>query len=329
MKRFLRRAWDQFKRQGKLGKTIIVLVIATLPVCCCGGLASLVSPPSTPTPKAAAPEPTATFTPPPTDTPTSTLTPTSTPAATRTSEPTATPTPTLVPPTPEPPTATPTPTPMVEIAVVVEVIDGDTIEVEINGRRYKVRYIGIDAPETVHPQRPVEWMGPEAAAANRQLVGGKTVYLEKDVSETDKYGRLLRYVWVGDTMVNAELVRLGFAQVSTYPPDIKYVDLFLKLQQEARQAERGLWGPTPTPTALPPTPTLTPTITPVLPTPTPPPATPPPVAVCDCSGNIYNCSDFATHAEAQACYEYCKSLGRGDIHRLDRDKDGLACESLP
>jgi micrococcal nuclease len=205
------------------------------------------------------------------------------------------------------------PTPAVPVsemqqAQVVRVIDGDTIEVSIGSKTYKVRYIGIDTPETKHPEKPVEWMGKEAAAKNEELVGGKVVGLEKDVSETDKYGRLLRYVWVGDLMVNAELVRLGYAQVSTYPPDVKYTDLFSQLQREAREAGRGLWGPTPTP---------------------PPLTQPSPTAACDCSGNIYNCSDFGTHAEAQACYEYCKSLGHGDIHWLDGDNDGIACESLP
>jgi len=198
----------------------------------------------------------------------------------------------------------------------VGVIDGDTIEVSIGEELYKVRYIGIDAPETKHPEKPVEWMGAEAAAKNEELVGGKIVRLEKDISETDQYGRLLRYVWAGDLMVNAELVRLGFAQVSTYPPDVRYQDLFQEMQQEAMEAERGLWRPTPTPL-------LALTATPL------PPTQPPPAAVCDCSGNIYNCPDFSTHAEAQACYEYCKSLGRGDVHRLDGDKDGIACESLP
>ena len=193
-------------------------------------------------------------------------------------------------------------------AQVVRVIDGDTIEVFIGGKTYKVRYIGIDTPETKDPQKGVEWMGPEAAAKNEELVGGKVVGLEKDVSETDRYGRLLRYVWVGNLMVNAELVRLGYAQVSTYPPDVKYADLFLQLQREAREAGRGLWGLT----LMPPSPTQS-----------------SPTTVCDCSGNIYNCSDFSTQAEAQACYEYCKSSGRGDIHRLDGDNDGIACESLP
>lgn len=138
-----------------------------------------------------------------------------------------------------------------EIAQVVEVIDGDTIDVLMRGVRYRIRYIGIDTPETKDPGRLVEPFGPEASAKNAELVGGKTVRLEKDVSETDRYGRLLRYVWVGDLMVNAELVRLGYALVSTYPPDVKYQDLFLRLQQEAREAGRGMWAeetaPTPSP----------------------------------------------------------------------------------
>jgi micrococcal nuclease len=158
------------------------------------------------------------------------------------------------------PTATPTPSGVT--AEVVRVIDGDTIEVAIDGQLYKVRYIGIDTPETVHPSKPVEWMGLEASAKNRELVENKVVQLEKDVSETDQYGRLLRYVWIGDLMVNAELVRLGYAQVSTYPPDVKYQDLFLELQQEAREAGRGLWGAMPTPTPVP-TSTPAPTSPPV------------------------------------------------------------------
>ena len=126
-------------------------------------------------------------------------------------------------------------------ATVVRVIDGDTIKVDIDGYLYTVRYIGIDTPETVHPQKPVEYFGKEAAEKNRELVWRKTVRLEKDVSETDRYGRLLRYVWVGDVMVNAELARLGYAQVSTYPPDVKYQGLFLQLQREAIETGKGMW----------------------------------------------------------------------------------------
>ncbi|MDD5511133.1 MAG: thermonuclease family protein [Dehalococcoidales bacterium] len=121
-------------------------------------------------------------------------------------------------------------------AQVVRIIDGDTIEVNIYGSSYKVRYIGIDTPEVGQP------CSAEATAANRALVEGKTVHLEKDVSETDKYGRLLRYVYVGQTMVNAELVRQGYAHVYTYPPDVKYNEQFLDLEREAREEGRGCWG---------------------------------------------------------------------------------------
>jgi micrococcal nuclease len=138
-----------------------------------------------------------------------------------------------------------------EQAQAIRVVDGDTIEVSMAGTTYRVRYIGVDTPETVDPRRPVGCYGREASERNRQLVEGKTVELEKDVSETDKYDRLLRYVWVDGEMVNATLVREGYAMASTYPPDVKYQELFQSLQQEARDAGRGLWGPAciPTPVA--------------------------------------------------------------------------------
>jgi len=142
-------------------------------------------------------------------------------------------------PTPSP-SPTPTATPVIlgaQLAQVVQVIDGDTIEVRLNGRIYKVRYIGINCPGREQPGFQ------EATEANRRLVGGKTVYLVKDVSETDRYGRLLRYVYLADkTFVNLELVRQGFAQAVSYPPDIKYQELFQDAQREAMNANRGLWA---------------------------------------------------------------------------------------
>ena len=123
-----------------------------------------------------------------------------------------------------------------DTATVTQVIDGDTITI---GTGQRVRYIGIDTPE-VHPQQ--EAYGMEAWQANRQLVEGKKVRLEKDVSNTDKYGRLLRYVYVDDIMVNAELVRLGLAEAKTYPPDTKYQDILAQLEKEARQAGLGMWA---------------------------------------------------------------------------------------
>ncbi|MFC1931887.1 thermonuclease family protein [Chloroflexota bacterium] len=128
-------------------------------------------------------------------------------------------------------------------AKVVRVIDGDTIEVDIGGKPYKVRYIGIDTPEVGQPGAD------KATYFNAQLVSGKTVYLEKDVSETDRYGRLLRYVWLEEAMVNAIMVTNGYAQVSTYPPDVKYQQDFLELQRQAEESGLGLWAvPQPTPT---------------------------------------------------------------------------------
>jgi len=124
-------------------------------------------------------------------------------------------------------------------AEVVNIIDGDTIDVSIGGQTYRLRYIGLDAPERDEP-----W-GSEATAANAQLVAGQTVYLETDVSETDRYDRLLRYVYLADgTFVNAELVRLGWATAKAYPPDTKHQGLLAAREQEARQAQRGIWAAT-------------------------------------------------------------------------------------
>jgi len=138
-------------------------------------------------------------------------------------------------------------------ALVVRVVDGDTIDILIGGETLRLRYIGVDTPETVDPRRPVGCFGKEASARNRELVDGKTVGLEKDVSETDRYGRLLRYVWLEGRMVNAQLVEEGYATASTYPPDVRHADLFANLQAQARQAGRGLWGACATPGAPSPT----------------------------------------------------------------------------
>ena len=127
-------------------------------------------------------------------------------------------------------------------ASVLRVVDGDTIHVRLDGRVEKVRYIGMDTPEVQHPTRGEEPGGREASAANRRLVEGRTVRLELDVQERDRYGRLLAYVHVGALMVNAELVRLGYAQVLTIPPNVRHAELLLRLQREARDAGRGLWA---------------------------------------------------------------------------------------
>ena len=192
------------------------------------------------------------------------------------------------PPSPEPPSPTPSATesPVVEEespspeetgrvqARVVAVIDGDTIDVEIDGQVYTVRYLGIDCPEADCD------MGIIASDINRALVAGKWVELEKDISETDEYDRLLRYVYVGGVLVNAELIRLGYAHAVTLDPDLAHADEFLQLEQDARLDGRGMWGLEASPTPAQPTPEP-PTPTPVPPTPavTPPPVAPSEIAV--------------------------------------------------
>jgi micrococcal nuclease len=125
--------------------------------------------------------------------------------------------------------------PSADSAKVIEVTDGDTII--IAGGHY-VRYIGIDAPE-LYPEP--EAYGREAWLANRKLVEGRTVRLERDTSDTDRYGRQLRYVYVNDTFINAELVRRGLARAISYPPDTRYQEYLEELEAEAKSAGLGIW----------------------------------------------------------------------------------------
>jgi endonuclease YncB( thermonuclease family) len=140
-------------------------------------------------------------------------------------------------PSPHHPVTPAPPLPTGDLATVTWVIDGDTIEVELDGREVRVRYIGIDTPERDMP------FYEEATEANRQLVEGQSVLLVKDVSETDRFGRLLRYIYLQDgAFVNAQLVGDGYAQAVTFPPDVAFADHFRQLQEEARLAGRGLWA---------------------------------------------------------------------------------------
>jgi micrococcal nuclease len=125
---------------------------------------------------------------------------------------------------------------------VVRIVDGDTIVLEGG---MKLRYIGINAPESVDPRRAIQCFGKEASSRNTELVNGKMVRLEKDVSETDRYGRLLRYVYVGDTMINEQLVKDGYALASAYPPDIKHQPRLKAAEEEAKRNKKGLWSACP------------------------------------------------------------------------------------
>lgn len=143
-----------------------------------------------------------------------------------------------------------------EDATVVRVVDGDTIVVSVTGRtdgpgagsapfgeEQRVRLIGIDTPESVKPDSPVECFGREASSAAKALLEGQTVRLVRDVEEADQYDRLLRYVYLGDEMANARLVVNGYAKAYTYPPSVRHSELFVQLEREARENNRGLWSP--------------------------------------------------------------------------------------
>jgi micrococcal nuclease len=124
---------------------------------------------------------------------------------------------------------------------VTRVVDGDTIEVLLDGRREDVRYIGVDTPETVKPDTPVQCFGPQASAFNHALVEGREVRLVFGAERRDIYGRLLAYVYLGDRLVNATLVRRGLAQTLTIPPNDRLAARFERLQMRAARAGRGLW----------------------------------------------------------------------------------------
>lgn len=126
-------------------------------------------------------------------------------------------------------------------ARVVHVVDGDTVDVVVDGREESVRYIGIDTPES-NPDQPIECFGHEAEDENARLVGGETVTLEFGPERRDDYGRLLAYVRVGEMLVNAELVERGFARSLTISPNDARSSLFERLEAEAGRAGRGLWG---------------------------------------------------------------------------------------
>jgi len=181
-----------------------------------------------------------------------------------------------------------------ESASVTRIYDGDTVDVELDGQVYRLRYIGVDSPERDEP------FYEEAVDFNRNLVEDQTVVLVKDVSETDQYGRLLRYVYLPDgTFVNAALIRGGMARLVTFPPDVAHTDYFRELQDQARADGVGLWS------------------------------RPDRVGPCDCDHNLYDCRDFRSRDEAQTCFAYCLETTGRDVHNLDGGGDGYVCESLP
>lgn len=210
---------------------------------------------------------------------------------------------------------------------VVRVIDGDTFSIRLPHGIDTVRLIGIDTPETVHPSKPVECFGAEASSFARELLSGERVRLEFDESQgtRDKYGRLLAYAYLPDgTFVNYELIARGYAYEYTYELPYRYRETFREAERAARAQTRGLWAPGACTREH------------------DEPSRPNPAESAEsaaaldesdlarytCSRNTYDCADFRSRAEAQAIFLHCGGK-RNDVHWLDGDKDGLACERLP
>ncbi len=197
---------------------------------------------------------------------------------------------------------------------VVSVADGDTITVMKGATRVKVRLYGIDTPEKI--QR----YGLNAKSFTSAQVLGKTVEVKE--MAFDKYGRVVGLVSVGNLVLNQHLVAYGYAWVYHQYCKKFFCSQWAKLEADARSRKRGLWK---NPNAIPPwkyrqsgkKKASRPKRKPIA------------RSGCDCSRNLYNCSDFATQRQAQGCYELCKRVKGSDVHKLDGDMDGRVCESLP
>lgn len=214
--------------------------------------------------------------------------------------------------------------PNLQLAKVIRVIDGDTIEVDLGEGNIKtVRYIGIDTPESVDPRQGLQCYGKESTAKNKTLVENGIVGLEKDVSETDRYGRLLRYVYMGDLFVNQVLVAEGYAHATSYPPDVKYQEKLQEAEQKARAENKGLWKSCETEET--PTPINSSTNSNVSET-----TTIGGSCKYSCSSPDRDCSDFSSHSEAQAFFNCCGFTAQNDPMRLDNTGvgDGIACENI-
>lgn len=216
-------------------------------------------------------------------------------------------------------------------AKVTRVIDGDTIEVSLNGKIETIRFIGVNTPETIDPRKPVECFGERASTVAKENLNGEIVWLEADPTqgERDKYSRLLRFVWTDDATVDfgKVMIATGFAYEYTYNTLYKYQAEYKQAQKEAEQGKKGLWADNACPTA------------------TTKPATQPTSAPTQSSGTTTSgggackysctspdrdCSDFSSHAEAQAFFNCCGFTAENDPMKLDSVGvgDGVACESI-
>lgn len=196
--------------------------------------------------------------------------------------------------------------------LVTKVIDGDTIQVVINGKNETLRLIGIDTPETVDPRKPVQCFGKEASAKAKSLLSNKSVRLEADPTqgERDKYQRLLRYVFLEDgTNFNKLMINEGYAHEYTYNTPYKYQLEFKQAQKEAEASKAGLWADNACPTDT----LQQATVTPIQST---------------SDSSEFTCAGKTTCGQMASCAEAKFYLNSCGVSRLDGDKDGVPCETL-
>ena len=209
---------------------------------------------------------------------------------------------------------------------VLKVVDGDTVSVDINGITETIRIIGINTPETVDPRKEVECFGKEASDKAKALLEGEYVCLAVDDTQEnrDKYNRLLRYVYLADgSDYGKHMIENGYAYEYTYQIPYQHQSEYRNAEDSAETAERGLWASDAcsvqkddsSSTSVPPPTSSSNTLSTAN-------------TSYVCTENTYNCTDFKTHAEAQNVYESCGGIGN-DVHGLDGNDDGVACETLP
>lgn len=209
---------------------------------------------------------------------------------------------------------------------VLKVVDGDTITVDVRGKKETVRLLGIDTPESVDPRKPVQCFAKEATAKTKSFVLGQNVRLVDDSTQgnRDKYSRLLRYVYLPDsraTFVNGEMIKQGYAfSFRQYPT--KFLDKFNSLEKYAREHNLGLWNSCPVNAAT----IKSTTDTKIITTPV---QKSQPVQSGSTSKGDKDCSDFTTHTQAQTYFNSKGGSSSNNVDRLDNDHDGIACESLP
>lgn len=213
--------------------------------------------------------------------------------------------------------ATPTDRPK-DPHAVLKVVDGDTIQVDIDGENQVIRLIGVDTPESVDPRKPVQCFANEASKKAKEILLDKKVFLESDSSQDDKdkYGRLLRYVFLEDgTNFNKMMISLGFAHEYTYKVPYKYMDEFKESEKTARESKQGLWADDACLTSTTPSPTQSyiPSVT---------------KSIQNNNSGGYVCGTKTKCGEMSSCAEAMYFLNTCGISRLDGDKDGIPCETL-